>query len=423
MKTFLLFLKILRWVLGILFLFASLGLLIEQSFEVSIVMLVLAIFLIPFTGNFIVDKLLKIDFDGTRKIVRTIDYSDLNMILPVYQQNVLNHPKPLSERQKLKLGKMIYYNTLRHTISDFHLTQNETNKLNEIKMYFNLSDQHVFIEKSKISEKTVKNLVQKCYSDNILTDSENQQIINIANFLQFPPDKTEAIKNKTAFSLFNKILDEKTKDKFLSPTKETLLKQTTRDLKIDHQQIRTFISERKIKSLKHAKLLWNLDHGIFPTVYNPPITVNRDEQCYLTINANLIENKLVHTGYSRTSSSVSFRITKGVNARVGGGRYRPVKENVTQIYPGTLFLTNSRIVFNAGGKSFQISFNKLISHEIRGGGFEFVVQNKNYSLRMNQKEAEILSLGLSSSIRQHGNINDQIKIQAMREISANEVFI
>lgn len=423
MKTFLLILKILRWILGILFLFASLGLLIEQSFEASIVLLGLAILLIPFTGNFIVDKLLKIDFNRTGKIVRTIDYSDVNTILPAYQQNVLNYPKPLSEKQKLKLGKIIYYNTLCSVVSDFHFTQNEVNKLNEIRMHFNLSDQQVFIEKSKISEKTVKNLVQKCYADNILTDSENQQIINISNFLQFPQDKTEAIKNKIAFSLFNKILDEKTKDKLLSPTKETQLKQTTRDLKIDHQQIKTFISERKIKSLKHAKLLWNLDHGIFPIVYNPPITLNRDEQCYLNISANLIENKLVHKGYSRTSSSVSFRIAKGVNARVGGGRYRPVKENVTQIYPGTLFLTNSRIVFNSGGKSFQIPFYKLISHEIRRGSFEFVVQNKNYTLRMNQKEAEILSLGLSSSIRQHGNINDQIKIQAMREISANEVFI
>jgi hypothetical protein len=423
MKNFLLFLKILRWLFGVLFLLISIGLLIEQSFEASIVMLVLTIFLIPLTGNFIVNKLLTIDLDGTNKILRTINYSDLSTILPIYQQNVLSYQKPLNEKQKLKLGKKIYYNTLCSVISDFHLTLNEINKLNEIKMYFSLSDQQIFFEKSKISEKTVKSLVQKCYADNRLSDSENQQIINISNFLQFPPDRTEAIKNKIAFSLFNEILDEKTTDKLLSPTKETQLKQTTRDLKIEHQQIKTFISDRKIKSLKHAKLLWNLDHGIFPIVYNPQITLNRDEQCYLNINANLIENKLIHKGYSRTSSSVSFKIAKGVNARVGGGRYRPVKENVTQIHPGTLFLTNSRIVFNAGGKSFQIPLYKLISHEIRGGSFEFVVQNKSYSFRLNQKEAEILSLGLSSSIRQHGNSNDQIKIQAMREISANEVFI
>lgn len=423
MKTFLFILKILRWILGVLFFLISFGLLIEQSFEASIVMLVLAIFLIPLAGDFIISKIMKINLDGTHKILQTINYSDLHTILPIYQQNVLNHKKPLSDTQKIKLGKKIYYKTLCAAISDFHLTQDEILKLNEIKVYFNLSDQQIFLEKKRISEKTVRNLIQRCYADHVLTDSENQQIINIANFLQFPLDKTEAIKNKIAFSLFNRILEEKIADQRLSPMKETELKQAARNLKIDHQSIKTFISERKIKSLRHAKLLWNLDHGIFPVIYNPPITLNRDEQCYLNVNANLIENKLVHTGYSRTSSSVSFRVMKGVNARVGGGRYRPVKENVTQIHSGTLFLTNSRIVFNAGGKSFQIPCYKLISHNTRGGSLEFVVQNKSYSLRLSRHEAEIFLLGLSSSIRQYGNANDHLKMQAMRERSMNEIFI
>lgn len=423
MKTFLLFLKILRWIFGLLFLLVSFGLALEESFAASVILLLSAIFLIPVTGNFIINKISLINLDGTSKIIQSINYSDLHTILSTYQQNVLNHKKPLTDKQKIKLGKKIYYKTLCTAITDFHLTQNEMYKLNEIKAYFSLSDQQILTEKNKISEKTMKSLIQKCYADQILTDVENQQITTIANLLQYPLDKTDAIKNKIAFPIFNKILDEKTSDSRLSPIEETQLKQTTRDLKIDHQNIKTFISDRKIKRLKHAKLLWNLDHGIFSVVYNPPITLNRDEQCYINITANLIENTLVHKGYSRTSSSVSFRIAKGVNARVGSGRYRPVKENVTQIYPGKLFLTNSRIVFSAGGKSFQIPFNKLISHEIRGGSFEFVIQNKSYSLRLTWNEAEVFSLALSSSIRQYQNGNDHIKIQALREISMNETFI
>ena len=423
MKTFLLILKILRWFFGVLFFLLSLGLLLEQSFIASIIILTFTLFLIPLTGDFIIIKIMKVNLDGTSKILQTINYSDINTILPTYQQNVLNLKKPLSDKLKIKVGKKIYYNTLCTAVSDFNLSQDEIFKLNEIKVHFNLSDQQIFIEKNRISEKTVKNLIQKCYSDQVLTDSENQQITSVSNFLQFPQDKTEAIKNKIAFSLFNKILEEKLSDRRLSPMKETELKQTTRNLKIDHQNIKNFISERKIKSLQHAKLLWNLDHGIFPLVYNPPIVLSRDEQCYLSINASLIENKLVHKGYSSTSSNVSFRVTKGVSARVGGGRSRPIKENVTQIHPGTLFLTNSRIVFNAGGKSFQIPFYKLISHDIRGGSFEFAVQNKSYLLRLNYNEAEILSLGLSSSIRQHRNANDHVKAQALREKFMNEIFI
>lgn len=423
MKTYLIILKIVRWILGVISLLTSLGLLIGQSFGASAILILFTIFLIPLTGDYIVSKVIKLNLAGTHKVLQSINYSELHTILPIYQQNVLNHKKALSDKQKIKFGRKIYYNTLCTAIADFDLSQSEIVKLNEIKTYFNLSDQQVLAEKNRISEKTVKNLVQKCYEDRVLTDLESKQITNIAIFLQFPLDKAEEIKNKIAFSLFNRILEEKISDNRLSPIKETELKQATRNLKIDHQSIKVFLSDRKIKSLQHAKLLWNLDHGIFPVIHNPSITLARDEQCYLNVNATLIENKLVHAGYSRTSTGVSFRVMKGVNARIGGGRYRPVKENIREIHPGTLYLTNSRIVFNAGGKSFQIPFYKLISHNARGGSLELVIQNKSYSLRVNYKEAEIFTLALSSSLRQYKNTNDHLKIQAMREISMNENFI
>ncbi|MGE8535697.1 MAG: hypothetical protein ACN6OJ_14010 [Chryseobacterium sp.] len=249
MKTFLFILKILRWILGVFCLLISLGLFIEQSFAASVVMLVFSIFLVPLTGDFISSKVMKINPDGTYAIVKAINYSHLHTILPTYEQNVFNRQKPLSDKQKIRLGRKIYYHTLCAAISDFNLTQNETHTLNEIKVYFNLSEQQMLLEKKRISEKTVKNLIQNCYADHVLTDSENQQITNIATFLQFPLDKTEAIKNKIAFSLFNRLLEEKISDKRLSPMEETELKQATRNLKIDHQSIKTFISERKIKSL------------------------------------------------------------------------------------------------------------------------------------------------------------------------------
>jgi|GEM_PF-1634461 len=423
MKTLLLFVKILRWSFGIVFLLSSLGLLIEQAFIPSSVLFVLAIFTIPLPCTFIVSKIAAIDIDGTNKLLKTIDYSNLQTILPIYQQNAINSPKPVSDKQKIKAGRKIYYKTLCKAVSDFHLTQSEIQTLNSIKLYFSLSDEQISIEKKKIAEKTVSAFIQKCYENNVLTDAENQQIMNIAAFLQFPLQQTEAIKQKIAVSLFNKILDEKVSDSRLSPANETQLVQTTRNLKINHQNIKTLISDKKIRQLMRAKLLWNLDHGIFPTLYNPPITLMRDETGYLQFNATLIENKLVHAGYSRSSTSVSFRITKGVSARVGGGRYRPVKEQVRKTYPGTLFLTSSRIVFNAGAKSFQIPFNKLISHEFQWGSFELIVQNKSYALSLNRNEAEVLAVGLSSSLRQYGKMNDHIKVQAMREISMNDTFI
>lgn len=423
MKTLLLVVKILRWSFGIIFLLISLGLLIEQYFMASSVMFVLAVFLIPLTCTFIISKVAAIDIDGTNKLLRTIDYSNLQTILPVYQQNVISRQKQVNNKQKIKAGRKIYYNTLCKAVSDFHLTQNETLTLHGIKLYFNLSDEHIFFEKKKLAEKTVNALIQKCYQNNILTDAEHQQIMTIASFLQFPLHQTEAMKQKIAVSLFNKILNEKTSDSRLSPTKETQLVQTTRDLKIDHHNIKTFISDKKIKQLERSKLLWNLDHGIFPVLYNPPIILLKDEIGYLQFSATLIENKLVHAGYSRSSSSVSFKITKGVSARVGGGRYRPVKKQVRETYPGTLFLTSSRIIFNAGGKSFQIPFYKLISHEFQWGNFELIIQNKSYALNLTKNEAEVLATALSSSVRQYGKMNDHIKVQAMREISMNESFI
>ena len=101
MKTFFIILKVVRWMLGAVFLFASLGLLIEQSFWASGILLLLTIFLVPLTGDYIVRKIMKTNLSGTHKVLRSINYSELHTILPTYQQNVLNYKKVINDKQTL----------------------------------------------------------------------------------------------------------------------------------------------------------------------------------------------------------------------------------------------------------------------------------------------------------------------------------
>lgn len=422
MKIILFLLKVVRWALGILFSLVVFGLLLEKEFLLAFIFLIISLLLIPPILNFLFKKL-NLDFNGFEKLINSINYSDTNAIVPFCEYSLSQRKKPFTDKQKRRIGKRIYSNALKNACKDFYISDDEIEGLNKIGNYFNLSKQDISEEKRKISEKILLKMIEKKYEDKLLTDSENYEIMNLANFLEFPINRVEEIKNKIALSIFNLALDEKISDRYLSPTEETELLQLIKKLAIDEQDLQSVLPNKKLKSLAYAKLLWNLENGIFTPLYRHPINLTRGESCYLGFNGTLLESKIVTKGYSHSSSSVSIKITKGVRYRVGSGRSTPIKQEVAIRNSGNLFLTSSRIVFTGGNKSFQIPFTKLLTYDVYRDGIDFIMERKNYLVQLEKSEVEIFAVGLCSAMRQFQNGNDETKLLAMKEIENNQTFI
>jgi hypothetical protein len=74
---------------------------------------------------------------------------------------------------------------------------------------------------------------------------------------------------------------------------------------------------------------------------------------------------------------------KGVSYRVGSSRSTPIRASVTIRNPGTLIVTNKRIVFTGSGKSFSIGYKQLLS---------FVPYNNGIGLQKSTGNEHLLEL-------------------------------
>jgi len=104
-----------------------------------------------------------------------------------------------------------------------------------------------------------------------------------------------------------------------------------------------------------------IEGGILPTLNVPTLMLRADEQCHYVDKACLLVSKTIVTHYDGTRGGVSIRIMKGVTLRGGKSRTTPVREKVTNIAPGYLYLTSSRIVFTAQENAFEKSIGGLTS--------------------------------------------------------------
>ena len=330
----------------------------------------------------------------------------------------------LKPNQLKLIGQSLYMKKLEQVIADLDITEQEKSQLDEIVTTFSLDDKYIQTAKRTVNESAVKKLVQKQYEDKILTDEEKTFIVDFATYLQLDNATLEKIRTNVASSLFKAAMNEKLKDKKLSPTEETELTQTLKNLQIDDATAKSMMPKNTLQDLAFAKLLWQLDNGVFTLIQNAPINLKKNEECYLAFNGKLLEHKVVTKGYSTGSRGVSFRIAKGVSYRVGAARSVPIKEQVTLKHGGVLYLTSDRIIFASTGKnSFTIKFDKLLTFEVYSDGIGFVIEGWTYLVELTSQQIELFATGLTSSLRNYLDEENDTRQKAQKEIDDNETFV
>lgn len=322
------------------------------------------------------------------------------------------------------LGRSIFICKLEKVLEDLNITADEKIQLDEISSCFNLDSSFIASAKDSVSQKAVQMLIEKKYEDKVLTEDEKNEIIEFSNYLNFKSADLEKIRVKIAASLFVAAMNEKLSDKRLSPAEEAELKQTLKNLQIDEETAKSIMPKNSLQDLAFAKLLWQLGNGVFTLIESAPINLKKREECYLSFPSKLLEHKVVTRGYSTGSRGVSLRIAKGLTYRVGAARSVPIKEQVTLKHDGVLYLTNERIIFASTGKnSFTIKFDRLLTFEVFSDGIGFVIEGWTYLLELNSQQIELFAIGLTSSLRNYLDEENDIRQKAQKEINENETFI
>ena len=112
----------------------------------------------------------------------------------------------------------------------------------------------------------------------------------------------------------------------------------------------------------------------------PSISLLENEVCYYEEKAKAYHEKNVITGRTGTGAGVSFRVAKGVSMRTGGGSSQVIRGNVSEVFDGTLYITNFRIVLLAPKHGFDLHISKITQLLYKTNGFQVYLGSKCFSV-------------------------------------------
>lgn len=136
-----------------------------------------------------------------------------------------------------------------------------------------------------------------------------------------------------------------------------------------------------------------LPDGTLPIVIDCSLALQDGECCHYSASAKRIIPKEKTVGYTSGSAGVSFRVAKGVTLRTGSSRGSAIKKNVLEENPGTLRITNQRIIFTSikGGFDKKISNLSTVTEADDGLVLQFGSQMFMLELKDGGKAYQILS--------------------------------
>ena len=136
-----------------------------------------------------------------------------------------------------------------------------------------------------------------------------------------------------------------------------------------------------------------LPDGTLPIVIDCSLALQDGECCHYSASAKRIIPKEKTVGYTSGSAGVSFRVAKGVTLRTGSSRGTAIKKNVLEENPGTLRITNQRIIFTSikGGFDKKISNLSTVTEADDGLVLQFGSQMFMLELKDGGKAYKILS--------------------------------
>ncbi len=328
-----------------------------------------------------ITKLLSENFGTNHKLIKAIKedkYQNWEKHFTDFNQSNSSKANPIEMKS---LGIEVYENNLRTCLSNLRITDDKKTLLQSIQNYFGLTENEINPIKRKFGLKAVDLLSKYRMQDFSLSDIEKYEIQLLATELTISKSEVESINQKNAIDLFQKIVNDKLASGILTDYEQHEIRKTASSLGLSSTSLPLDVKTKEL--YEHSILLNELEKGNLPSIYNSPIVVQKDEIVHWQVTATLLIPKTVTTGYVGGSRGVSVRVMKGVSYRVGSSRSTPIRESVTIRNPGTLIVTNKRIVFTGSGKSFSIGYKQLLS---------FVPYNNGIGLQKSTGNEHLLEL-------------------------------
>lgn len=420
-------LKIVGWILGLFLCILSIAGFSLGDFWFSFLILLIGIFLLP-----PVNKLLFFNRRKINTLFNKIDFKNADTILESTTKALSISEKPLTSNILNKLGRKVYFKSLSIFLNDLILTSNEKELLVKLKAIYRLSASDIYQIHNSINKETIQRFLENRYAKKLLTDEDKAELKDLGIFLNLDPKEIEKIRQNLVSSIFKLQLKNVIADRLLSPSEESMMKKLLVQLEIGNDISSVHMEAKDFRQLIFYKALWQTENGYMLPLTNHNLALQKDEECYMAFPVLLFEQQNISAGYKSINNSLSIPVRNGVRYKIGTSYSLPMIETVTNQYPGTIYLTDRRIIFSGGNKSFKIKFDNLISYTPFSNGINLIIEGYVYQLKFTplpkntffiSHSVELFCSALSSCLRYFQNPNDPVYQKALKEVKENEQLI
>lgn len=123
----------------------------------------------------------------------------------------------------------------------------------------------------------------------------------------------------------------------------------------------------------------------------PGLVLDDGEVCVYCSPAQYTVTKNKVTGYVREGGGASVRIIPGVSIGRSTGVSRAIRENVTELYQGILYITNKRVVFSGTRGNFDKKLGAITTFAVHPKGIELQFGSSLYELLV-QNAAQCINI-------------------------------
>ncbi|MFH1616154.1 MAG: HNH endonuclease signature motif containing protein [Planctomycetota bacterium] len=262
--------------------------------------------------------------------------------------------------KRIKQNK--YKSELDVRLADGIITKRENRELQELRRTMGLSEKEALDATGTTVIQGYNALFRRFAQDGILTDEEFIELENYAQATGLSPAEAAKISNKEAKSLYHRTVTMICQDGEITDKEKAILRRLERLLMLSKDDISCFTEE-----IERTITLSNIRKGNLPRVRT---------------NAMLDSTEICHW-----QSRCMYRYI------TPSGDYKD--------FPGELYVTNERIIFNAPEKAFEFKPRKIIGITVRKKSVEL-----NCSTRVGQgyyflEESELLGAILETLIRRY----------------------
>jgi len=289
----------------------------------------------------------------------------------------------------------IYRKFLRQCFSDNVITDEEFEQIIHLKNLLKISDQdanNLFNElASDIYKSSYKNVIEK----GEISDEEKNNLVKLKEDIAIPDELVETIESELATKLVSNYLDKAVSDRRLSDDELNELDRISKNL-----NVKLSYDYQTKEQLDKYRLFWVIENKEIPSV-NVDIALQKNETCYFTAISDFLEYKTITERVNYGGVTARIKIAKGVYYRAGSIKpQRITSERLVKIDSGKLYLTNKRLIFVGSTKNTSIRINRILSITPFSDGIEIIKDaGKNVFFEFNA-DSEVFAMILTKLINE-----------------------